>query len=136
MLKPIWCIAAAILAMVYAVSLPAMADEAADQAELAKKTLNPVANLISLPIQFNYDHKIGPTDDGKKYVVNIQPVIPFSIGPEWNIISRTILPLADQEDILPAGKADASGIGDTTQSFFFSPKKPTAHRDGSGGPVR
>jgi len=126
MLKPIWCIAAAILAMVYAVSLPAKADEATDQAELAKKTLNPVADLISLPIQFNYDHKIGPTDDGKKYVVNIQPVIPFSIAPEWNLISRTILPLADQEDILPNGKADASGIGDITQSFFFSPKKPTA----------
>ena len=121
------CLAIAVLLVIAGGMLaPAMADEAADQAELAKKTLNPVADLISLPIQFNYDHKIGPTDDGKKYVVNIQPVIPFSIGPEWNLISRTILPLADQEDILPAGKADASGIGDITQSFFFSPKKPTA----------
>ena len=121
------CLAIAVLLVTAGGMLaPAMADEAADQAELAKKTLNPVADLISLPIQFNYDHKIGPTDDGKKYVVNIQPVIPFSIGPEWNLISRTILPLADQDGILPAGKADASGIGDITQSFFFSPKKPTA----------
>jgi hypothetical protein len=113
-------------AMLYAICPQVKAEEASDEAELAKKTLNPVANLISLPIQFNYDHKIGPTDNGKKYVVNIQPVIPFSIGPEWNLISRTILPLADQDDILPGGKADASGLGDTTQSFFFSPKKPTA----------
>ena len=126
MLKRRGCVAAAIVVMLWVTHVPAVADEAADQAELAKKTLNPVADLISLPIQFNYDHKIGPTDDGTKYVVNIQPVIPFSIGPEWNIISRTILPLVDQDDILPAGQADASGLGDTTQSFFLSPKKPTA----------
>jgi hypothetical protein len=108
------------------ISAPALADDTADQAELAKKTLNPVADLISLPLQFNYDRGIGPTDDGKKYVLNIQPVIPISIGPDWNVISRTILPIIDQDDILPDGKADASGLGDTTQSFFFSPKKPTA----------
>ena len=126
MLRRSGCVAAAIVVMLWVTHVPATADEAADQAELAKKTLNPVADLISLPIQFNYDHKIGPTDDGTKYVVNIQPVIPFSIGPEWNIISRTILPLVDQDDILPAGQADASGLGDTTQSFFLSPKKPTA----------
>ena len=121
------CLAIAVLLTIAGGMLaPALADDAADQAELAKKTLNPVADLISLPIQFNYDRGIGPTDDGKKYVVNIQPVIPISIGPDWNVISRTILPLVDQDDILPDGKADASGIGDTTQSFFFSPKKPTA----------
>jgi hypothetical protein len=113
-----------IIAMV--ISVPALSDEAAQKADLAKKILNPVADLISLPFQFNYDHKIGPTDDGKKYVVNIQPVIPISIGPEWNVISRTILPIVDQDDILPDGSADATGIGDITQSFFFSPKKPTA----------
>lgn len=112
------------LAMV--MSCPAVADDAADQAELARKTLNPVADMISLPIQFNYDRGIGPTDDGKKYLVNIQPVIPISIGPEWNIISRTILPLVDQKDFLPGGSVDASGLGDIAQSFFLSPKKPAA----------
>lgn len=102
-----------------------MAGEAEDQAELARKTLNPIAALISLPIQFNYDRGIGPTDDGKKFVVNIQPVIPISIGPDWNLISRTILPIIDQEDILPDGSADETGIGDILQSLFFSPKEPT-----------
>lgn len=101
-------------------------DEASDQAELAKKTLNPVAAMISLPLQFNYDSDIGPSDDGEKIVFNIQPVIPISISPEWNLISRTILPLIDQEDIMPGGAADESGIGDIVQSLFFSPKSPTS----------
>jgi hypothetical protein len=115
-------IGAALLAVTGAVRV--MAGEAEDQAELARKTLNPIAALISLPIQFNYDRGIGPTDDGKKFVVNIQPVIPISIGPEWNLISRTILPIIDQEDILPEGAADESGIGDITQSLFFRRKRP------------
>ncbi len=91
-----------------------------------KKTQNPIADLISLPIQFNYDSDIGPKDEGEKIVVNIQPVIPLSIGPNWNMISRTIIPLIDQEDILPGDAADQSGIGDILQSLFFSPKAPTA----------
>jgi hypothetical protein len=78
-----------------------------------------------LPFQYNYDEKIGPTEDGKKSVLNIQPVIPFSLNQEWNLISRTIVPLIDQKDILPNGAADASGLGDIVQSLFFSPKKPT-----------
>lgn len=97
----------------------------AQNAELAKKTLNPVADLASLPFQYNYDHEIGPTGSGKKSVLNVQPVVPFSLNQDWNLISRTIVPLVDQKDALPNGAADASGLGDTTQSIFFSPKKPT-----------
>ena len=126
MLRHTCCAIVFLMMIVMVMSCPVLADDATDQAELAKKTLNPVANLISLPIQFNYDRGIGPTDDGKKYVLNIQPVIPISIGPDWNVISRTILPLVDQDDILPDGSADATGIGDITQSLFFSPKKPTS----------
>jgi len=94
-------------------------------AELAKKTQNPIADLASLPFQYNYDEKIGPTEDGKKSVLNIQPVIPFSLNQDWIIISRTIVPLIDQKDSLPNGAADESGLGDIVQSLFFSPKKPT-----------
>jgi hypothetical protein len=97
-----------------------------DNAELAKATQNPIAALISLPIQVNYDKNLGAQDDGKKLLANLQPVIPFSINEDWNLISRTILPLIDQKDIAPAGAMDKSGIGDVTQSLFFSPKKPTA----------
>jgi hypothetical protein len=93
--------------------------------ELAKKTQNPVAALASLPFQYNYDEKIGPAEDGKRSLLNIQPVIPFSLNQDWNLISRTIIPLIDQQDSLPNGAADASGVGDIAQSIFFSPQKPT-----------
>ena len=106
-------------------ALPALVS-AADEADLAKATLNPVADLMSVPFQFNYDDGIGPTDDGDRTVLNIQPVIPITLNADWNLISRTIVPLIDQEDILPNGVADASGIGDVVQSLFFSPKRPTA----------
>jgi hypothetical protein len=113
----------AVGAVVLGLAAPA---SAADDAELAKKTLNPVADLMSLPFQFNHDRKIGPAEDGKKTVLNIQPVIPFSLNGDWNLISRTIVPVIDQQDILPGGAADKSGVGDVLQSLFFSPKKPTA----------
>lgn len=100
--------------------------QADENAELAKAAQNPIAALISLPIQVNYDERLGAQNEGKKWVVNVQPVIPFSISEDWNLISRTILPLIDQKDIAPAGTMDKSGIGDITQSLFFSPKKPTA----------
>jgi hypothetical protein len=92
--------------------------------ELAKKLSNPIASLTSVPFQFNYDTNIGPTDNGDRYLLNIQPVIPFSMNDDWNIISRTILPLVKQNDIFP-GAGSQSGLGDVVQSLFFSPKQPT-----------
>ncbi len=100
----------------------AQAQESA--ADLAKKLSNPIASLISVPFQANYDSGYGP-NDGDKYTINIQPVIPFTLNEDWNVISRTILPVVWQNDIAgPSGHQ--FGLGDTTQSFFFSPKKPTA----------
>lgn len=92
--------------------------------ELAKKLANPVAALISLPFQLNYDTDIGPDDKGDRWTLNIQPVIPFSLNDNWNLISRTILPVISQDDILP-GTGNQDGIGDIVQSLFFSPKAPT-----------
>lgn len=95
----------------------------AQEADLAQKLANPVADLISVPIQSNIDFGVGP-GDGTVWRTNIQPVIPFSISEDWNVISRTILPVVDQEGLAAAGDAlDASGLGDITQSFFFSPKE-------------
>jgi len=90
--------------------------------ELAKKLNNPVAGLISVPFQFNYDEGFGP-DDGARYTLNIQPVMPVHITPDWNLIIRTILPVIYQERTSPTTGA-AQGLGDTTQSFFFSPSSP------------
>jgi hypothetical protein len=92
-------------------------------ADLAKKLSNPIASLISVPFQLNYDHGYGP-DDGDKTSLNIQPVIPFAINADWNVISRTILPVTYQNDM--AGPSGSQfGLGDITQSFFISPSKPT-----------
>lgn len=94
-------------------------------ADLAKKLSNPVAALISVPFQLNYDEKIGATESGKRWLLNVQPVVPITLNEDWNVISRTILPVVSQEDIVP-GAGSQSGIGDIVQSVFFSPKTPSA----------
>ncbi len=81
--------------------------------------------MISVPFQFNYDQNIGPVDDGHKTYVNFQPVIPHQLNDDWNLITRVILPIADQSDIFP-GAGSQFGLGDITASLFFSPIKPTS----------
>lgn len=103
----------------------AQADDAKD---LATQLSNPVSSLISVPFQYNYDEGYG-ANDGHRNLVNFQPVVPFSISENWNVISRTIVPFIEQTDIAgPSGTQ--SGTGDTVQSFFFSPKNP-----GPGGVI-
>lgn len=107
-------------------SVPAaQAQEQHDAAALAKQLSNPVAALISVPFQLNYDQDIGSADQGDRWLLNVQPVVPVTINDDWNLISRTILPVISQSDIFP-GAGDQSGIGDVVQSVFFSPKEPTA----------
>ncbi len=91
--------------------------------ELAKKLSNPISSLISVPFQYNYNDGFGD-GDGQQSYVNIQPVIPFSIGEDWNLISRTIIPVVNQGGFFP-GDDYRTGLGNITQSFFFSPKEPT-----------
>ncbi len=100
---------------------PTVAEEASET-ELAKQTQNPVANLISLPLQFNFEFDVGPNEETFT-VLNVQPVIPVGVGENWNLINRPILPLKDQPAFF-LGMDDETGVGDLTYQMFFSPKKP------------
>jgi len=115
---------AAVCLAVLAVASADVCAQSSDE-ELAKAAQNPIAALISVPIQYNYDHAIGPQESGHKNYLYLQPVVPISINEDWNLITRTIVPVIAQQDIF-AGAGSQVGFGDITESLFFSPKKPTA----------
>jgi len=94
-------------------------------ADLAKKLSNPVCDLTIVPLQNDFDFRGGPNKDGFRYTLKLQPVIPISLNERWNVISRTIIPFIDQHDMI--GTTKQSGLGDTLQSVFLSPKAPTPH---------
>ncbi len=120
------CFCPAIFAGVQSARADSTSSEEQDSnTEIAKRLSNPIADLIHLPIQMNYDQDIGPDDDGWRQQTNLQPVIPFHLTEDWNLISRTIIPVTHQEDIFP-GAGSQTGLGDTTLSLFFNPQKPTS----------
>jgi hypothetical protein len=86
---------------------------------LAKKLSNPIADLVSIPFQFNWQEGYGPNDD-LQFVLNVQPVIPFHITKDLNMITRFIVPYVSQPELAP-GVGPVSGFSTITFSTFFSP---------------
>ena len=117
-----WRKCATLGALLLITAAASLAQQSDDAAELAKKLQNPVAALISVPAQSNFEWGGGPGSEGFKFTLNVQPVIPITLTDDWNLISRTIVPIIHQDDVIP--DSSQSGIGDILQSAFFSPQQP------------
>jgi len=95
----------------------------AEEANLARQLANPVASLISVPFQFNFDRGIGVQENIQRANLNIQPVVPINLSANWNLISRTILPVVNFQGAAGAETGQLN-FGDTVQSLFLSPARP------------
>lgn len=100
---------------------PAVDNHATAHANLAKASQNPIANLISVPIQNNFNFGVG-VDDDVQYSTLFQPVVPVSVGDKWNLINRTIIPIEYQPRMTPTGSS-AWGLGDIQWQGYMTPKK-------------
>ena len=109
-------LAASLLLASTARGQPAAVDE---NAELAKKLSNPISDLVSVPFQLNWEQGVGP-DDQTRFVLNVQPVMPFSLNPRWNLVARVIMPFVSQPPLFVGGQS-VFGISDVLASFFLSP---------------
>lgn len=107
---------------------------ARDAADLAQDLTNPLADLVTVPVQMNYDQNIGPKGDGWKLQTNIQPVYPFDLAEDWNLITRTIVPVIYQDELVP-GSGSQFGLGDITLSLFAAPKAPSSGVTWGLGPI-
>ena len=119
-----WFLSSVLLSALLLLSAERAATADESETELAKKTQNPVADLISVPFQSNFNFNTG-TKDATVYILNVQPVIPIKLTEDLNLITRTIMPIINQPSLFPHGES-AFGMGDINPTLFLSPAKPGA----------
>lgn len=102
---------------------PVAAQEGGDATSLAKAAQNPIAAMISVPFQYNINLETGPLEK-TQHILNIQPVYPIRMNAEWNVITRTIVPVISQP-AFDASQDRTNGLGDIQFSAFLSPQAPT-----------
>lgn len=112
-----------IFAVVTVYALPSSgADKTHSNTELAKAAQNPLASMISLPFQNNTNFGYG--DDDTQNTMNIQPVWPFKLNENWNLVTRTIIPVVSNPALTPSDDR-TNGLGDTSFTGWISPSVPS-----------
>ena len=104
-----------------------------DSADIAEKLTNPLASLISVPLQNWFDFNLGPKKDGFRYTMEAQPVLPLHISENWDLISRATIPVIYQDNVI--NRTNQTGLGDSTLSFFLSPVRTKSFVWGIGPDV-
>lgn len=99
--------------------VPDSASAQSTDRDLAQEVVNPVSNIIQVPLEFDFDRNLGATGEGDRVTLNVKPVIPFPVGTDWMLISRTVLPIIYRDDVVPG--SSQFGIGDVLQTFFLAP---------------
>jgi hypothetical protein len=94
---------------------------AQESSDIAKQAQNPIANLISVPLENDFNPQTG-ANKLNSYVMQLKPVIPLHLSDDWNLVTRTIIPIIQEPDLAP-GVGGATGIGDIQESLFLSPTK-------------
>lgn len=125
------CRLACSVVAVLGATLVAHADDSTDALRAAAQ--NPVANMISVPLQNNTNFNYGPYD-GTQNVLNFQPVIPFEINDDWNLVTRWVTPIIWQPQLSPSNGAEF-GLGNATPSFFLSPNSKSTKFVWGVGPI-
>jgi hypothetical protein len=106
---------------------------ASDTEALARAAQNPIASMISLPFQSNFNFGVGKDDD-MGYILNVQPVYPIKLSDDWNVVTRTIMPIIYQP-AMTAASDDEFGLGDISPAFYFSPVKTFHSIIWGAGPI-
>ena len=103
--------------LTFIMTLSAQFAAADDVDEISKKLANPVSDLHNLPLRYDYDKDVGPYY-GTRNTLRVQPILSFKLNDEWSVISRTVIPLITQHDVIP--DSTQTGVGDIQESLFFS----------------